>query len=137
MATLDPPTVSDAPNGRGQFEVPIGKRAMKFVDAAVCYTAGVAFNTVQYFNKYNPTSSFTPKWSEKPLQKSWQKTKPPLGWPRQTDSLCPKCVREARSAIINGERDWTTLLHEKVGEVKADIIERDGLPGQREKAQLD
>ena len=126
MATLDQPTVSNAPNGREQFKVPIGKRAMKFVDAAVCYGAGVAFNTVQHFNKYNPTPAFTPKWSEKPLQKSWQKTKPPLGWPRQTDSLCPKCVREARSAIINGEQDWTTLLHEKVGEVKADIIERDG-----------
>ena len=73
-----------------------------------------------------PKPAFTPKWSEKPLQKSWQKTKPTLGWPRQTDSLCPKCVQEAREAIVSGRKDWTTLLHEKVGEVKADIVERDG-----------
>src|SRR2546430_13513283 len=47
------------------------------------------------FNKYNPNPSFTPKWSDKPLLKSWEKTKPTLGWPRQTDSLCPDC-EEAR-----------------------------------------
>ena len=58
--------------------------------------------------------------------KSWQKTKPTLGWPRQTDSLCPECVKEAREAIIGGQQEWTKLLHEKVGEVKAEIIERDG-----------
>ena len=34
-----------------------------------------------------------------PLQKSWQKVKPPLGWPRETDSLCPVCVREARQDL--------------------------------------
>ncbi|MBL8210222.1 MAG: radical SAM protein, partial [Bryobacterales bacterium] len=70
--------------------------------------------------------SFTPKWSEKPLLKSWEKTKPPLGWPRETDSLCPKCVPEARQAILDGKKDWKDLLHEKVGEIKAQIIERDG-----------
>ncbi len=104
----------------------VGTRAMKFVDAAVCYSAGKTLDTIQYVAKYDVKASFTPKWAEKPLQKSWQKTKPALGWPRQTDSLCPKCVLEAREAIINGTQDWTTLLHEKVGEVKADIIERDG-----------
>ncbi|HSU89432.1 MAG TPA: radical SAM protein, partial [Terriglobia bacterium] len=99
---------------------------MKYVDAAVCYSAGAAFDTIQYFNRFRPNPSFTPKWTEKPLLKSWQKTKPVLGWPRQTDSLCPECVKEAREAIIGGTADWTKLLHEKVGEVKATIIERNG-----------
>ncbi len=37
------------------------------------------------------------------------------------------CVREeARELIINGKKDWTDLVHEKVGEIKAQIIERDG-----------
>ena len=40
---------------------------MKYVDAAVCYGAGVAFDTVQYFNRFNPNPVFTPKWTEKPL----------------------------------------------------------------------
>src|SRR5437773_6220889 len=99
---------------------------MKYVDAAVCYGAGAAFDTIQYLNRFRPNPSFTPKWTEKPLLKSWQKTKPVLGWPRQTDSLCPQCVKEARETIISGAADWTRLLHQKVGEVKASIIERDG-----------
>jgi len=103
-----------------------GQRLLKYVDQAVCSTASVVFNTVQYFNQYRPGPSFMPKWSDKPLLKSWQKTKPPLGWPRQTDSLCPECVKEARAKIINGDENWQSLLTEKTGEVKADIIERDG-----------
>jgi 7,8-dihydro-6-hydroxymethylpterin dimethyltransferase len=111
---------------RTQFKTTLGKRMMKYVDAAVCSAAGVAFDTIQYFNRFNPNPTFTPKWTEKPLLKSWQKTKPVLGWPRETDSLCPECVKEAREAITSGSADWTKLLHEKVGEVKANIIERNG-----------
>ncbi len=99
---------------------------MKYVDQAVSSTASVVFNTVQFFNKYRPSPTFIPKWSDKPLLKSWQKTKPPLGWPRQTDSLCPECVKEARAKIINGDENWQSLLTEKTGEIKANIIERDG-----------
>src|SRR5260370_1247899 len=45
---------------------------------------------------------------------------------RQTDSLCPDCVKEAREAIIHGTKDWRDLMNEKVGEIKAQIIEREG-----------
>ena len=103
-----------------------GAWAWKVVDATACKAAGIAFDTIQFFNKYNPTPSFTPKWSDKPLLKSWEKTKPTLGWPRTTDSLCPGCVKEAREEILNGKKDWRDLLEEKVGEIKAQIIERDG-----------
>jgi uncharacterized radical SAM superfamily Fe-S cluster-containing enzyme len=98
----------------------------KAIDYALCKTAGLAFNTIQYFNKLNPNPAFTPEWSDKPLQKSWEKSKPTLGFPRQTDSLCPGCVKEAREAIFEGRKDWHDLMHEKVGEIKAQIIERDG-----------
>jgi 7,8-dihydro-6-hydroxymethylpterin dimethyltransferase len=104
----------------------LGKRVLKYVDSAVCKTAGIAFNSVQFFNKYNPNPSFTPKWSDKPLLKSWEKSKPTLGWPRTTDSLCPECVKEARKKILEGEEDWRTLITKHVGEIKANIIERDG-----------
>ncbi len=104
-----------------------GKRAWKYVDAAVCCVAGAAFHTIQFFNQqFKPSPSFTPKWSDKPLLKSWEKSMPPLGWPRETDSLCPDCVKEARAEIMSGEKDVNTLLNEKVGEIKARIIERDG-----------
>src|SRR3990172_5679486 len=104
----------------------IGTRVLKYVDQAVCSTASLAFGVIQFFNKYNPNPSFTPRWSEKPLLKYWQKSKPKLGWPRTTDSLCPGCVKEARDRILNGDQDYRTLVNEKVGEIKAEIIERDG-----------
>ena len=103
-----------------------GQRLMKYVDSALSVAAGAAFDSIQFFNKYKPNPSFTPRWSDKPLLKSWAKTKPPLGFPRQTDSLCPECVKEARASIISGSKDWKDLLTEKVGEIKASIIERDG-----------
>src|ERR1700726_590136 len=104
----------------------VGTQVMRAVDATVCGAAAVTFNAIQYFNKRNPTPSFPQKWSDKPLLKSWEKTKPTLGWPRQTDSLCPDCVKEAREAIIAGKKDWRDLMNEKVGEIKAQIVERDG-----------
>src|SRR3989475_4676611 len=103
-----------------------GMKVLKIFDALLCKTARVAFDTIQFFNKYHPNPSFTPKWSDKPLLKSWEKTKPTLGWPRQTDSLCPGCVKEAREEILSGKKDWRDLIQEKVGEIKAQIIERNG-----------
>ncbi len=104
----------------------VSAQIFRTIDWAVCKAAGITFDTIQFFNKRNPNPSFTPKWSDKPLLKSWEKTKPTLGWPRQTDSLCPDCVKEAREAIIHGQKDWRDLMNEKVGEIKAQIIERDG-----------
>ncbi|MBI3484411.1 MAG: radical SAM protein [Acidobacteria bacterium] len=102
-------------------------RALKFVDFAVTKLAGLTFNTVQFFNgRIKPSPSFTPKWSDKPILKSWEKTKPTLGFPRTTDSLCPKCVSEARASIFDGSKELKDLVGEKVGEIKAQIIERDG-----------
>lgn len=101
-------------------------KPIKYAEKVLSYAANAAWVVFDKVNAINPNPGFTPKWSEKPLQKSWEKTKPPLGWPRETDSLCPKCVPEARKAIIDGKKDWKDLLHEKVGEIKAQIIERDG-----------
>jgi uncharacterized radical SAM superfamily Fe-S cluster-containing enzyme len=77
-------------------------------------------------NRINPNASFTPKWSDKPLLKSYQKVKPPLGWPRETDSLCPKCIPEVRREILDGKKPLSVLMTERPGEIKAKIIERDG-----------
>jgi uncharacterized radical SAM superfamily Fe-S cluster-containing enzyme len=99
---------------------------LKQIDNAICRTAGMAFDTIQFFNKFRPNPSFTPKWSDKPLLKSWEKSKPTLGFPRTTDSLCPTCVMETREKIINGEKDYRSLITDSVGEIKAQIIERNG-----------
>ena len=101
-------------------------RPVKYAEKALTYVAKGAWLVFDRANRVRPNASFTPRWSDKPLQKSWQKTKPTLGWPRTTDSLCPRCVPEARQAILDGKADHTLLLKEKVGEIKAQIIERDG-----------
>jgi uncharacterized radical SAM superfamily Fe-S cluster-containing enzyme len=101
-------------------------KPVKYVEKAVTYAARGAWAVFDRFNSISPNPSFTPKWSDKPLLKSYQKSKPPLGWPRSTDSLCPKCVPEIRQQIIDGKLPVEVLLNEKVGEIKATIIERDG-----------
>ena len=69
----------------------VSNKLWKSFDWALCKTAGMTFDTIQFFNKYNPNPSFTPKWSDKPLLKSWEKSKPTLGWPRRR-------IRFARTA---------------------------------------
>jgi uncharacterized radical SAM superfamily Fe-S cluster-containing enzyme len=101
-------------------------RPIKYVEKGLSIAANGAWVVFNGLNKINQRPSFIPKWSDKPLLKSYEKTKPPLGWPRETDSLCPTCTREARQAILDGKKDVNDLLHEKVGEIKATILERDG-----------
>jgi uncharacterized radical SAM superfamily Fe-S cluster-containing enzyme len=101
-------------------------RLIKRAEKGLTLAAGGLHDVIQSVNKYKPNPSFTPKWSDKPLLKSWQKSKPTLGWPRTTDSLCPNCVIEARESILSGKQDVSILINEKVGEIKAQIIERDG-----------
>jgi len=101
-------------------------KAIKYVEKALTIAANGGWHVFDKLNSINPNPSFTPKWSDKPLLKSYQKQKPPLGWPRTTDSLCPRCVPEIRQQIIDGKLPHEVLLNEKVGEIKAQIIERDG-----------
>jgi len=101
-------------------------KPIKYFEKALTVAANGAWQVFERFNRINPNPSFTPKWSEKPLLKSYQKSKPPLGWPRTTDSLCPNCVIDARNKVLNGETPVDVLKTEKVGEIKAQIIERDG-----------
>ncbi len=102
------------------------QKPIKYAEKALTVAAGAAWTVFDKLNQINQPASFTPKWSEKPLLKSYQKQKPPLGWPRETDSLCPKCVPEIRQQIVDGKLPHEILLNEKVGEIKATIIERDG-----------
>ena len=101
-------------------------KAIKYVEKALTVAANGAWQVFDRLNSIKPNPSFTPKWSDKPLLKSYEKQKPPLGWPRTTDSLCPKCVPEIRQQIVDGKLPHEILLNEKAGEIKAQIIERDG-----------
>src|SRR5438309_10156439 len=101
-------------------------KPVKYAEKVLTYGAKGAWAVFEKINSIKQNPGFTPKWSEKPLLKSYEKTKPPLGWPRSTDSLCPKCVPEIRQQIVDGKLPHEILLNEKVGEIKATIVERDG-----------
>ena len=51
-----------------------------------------------------------PRWAPGAIPKSYERTRPPLGYPRETDSLCPRCVVETRKAILSGERALSELV---------------------------
>jgi len=102
-------------------------KPIKYLEKAMSIAANGAWQVFCWSNNLFPENpSFTPRWSDKPLLKSREKSKPPLGWPRQTDSLCPRCVPEIRQQIVDGKQDYRVLLNETPGEIKAQIIERDG-----------
>ena len=92
-------------------------KAVKYVEKAAVYAARGAWVVYERLNRISPNPSFIPKWSDKPLLKSYEKEKPPLGWPRTTDSLCPKCIPEIRKQILDGKLPHEVLLNEKVGEI--------------------
>ena len=98
----------------------------KPVELALTYGARAAWPAFQAVNRRFEGPAFQPKWAPGPLKKRRERSFPQFGWPRTTDSLCPTCTREARQAIIDGKQDVSVLLTEKVGEIKATIIERDG-----------
>lgn len=97
----------------------------KYFEKIAVGAAKGAWVVFDRLNRIRPNPSPIPKWSDKPLLKSYEKSKPPLGWPRTTDSLCPKCVPEIRQQILDGLLPHEVLLNEKVGEIKATILERD------------
>jgi len=97
------------------------------VDVVMKALAGIGWECFQAVNtRMGESPSPSPGWAPGPLLKSHQRSKPPLGWPRQTDSLCPRCVIDTRNAILRGERDLAELVDGHVGEIKAEILEVDG-----------
>lgn len=52
-----------------------------------------------------------------------ERTFPELGFPRETDSLCPKCVKEVRTDVLSGKTDLRTLVDGRPGEIRARIVE--------------
>jgi len=101
-------------------------KPIKHVEKVIAVAANAAWHVYDKINSIHPNPGFIPKWSDKPLLKSWEKQKPKLGWPRETDSLCPKCIPEIRQQILDGKVPVEILRNEKVGEIKANIIEKDG-----------
>jgi tetraether lipid synthase len=98
----------------------------KTLEALITQAANVAWTVSTAVIRRTPTASFRPRWASAAMPKSWEKSRPVLGWPRTTDSLCPVCVKEARAQILRGADDVEIMRSSKVGEIKATILERNG-----------
>jgi len=100
-----------------------GVRGSKIVSTL----SDVAWKAFQSVNKRLPEGeAIRPKWAPGPLLKSYERSAPPLGFPRETDSLCPRCVKEVRTAVIDGTTSLESLMNEHPGEIKAQIVEENG-----------
>ena len=98
----------------------------KFFYSAVRVAAEGMWTVGRAIDRRYAEGSFQPKWAPAPLIKARERSKPTLGFPRETDSLCPGCVKEVREQILSGEADWSVLVNGKAGEIKARIVEKDG-----------
>jgi 7,8-dihydro-6-hydroxymethylpterin dimethyltransferase len=88
--------------------------------------ADLLWRAARAMDRLFPQRSFQPKWAPAPLLKQRERSFPKLGLPRETDSLCPGCVKEVRSKILSGEVDWKVLVDGNPGEIKAGIVEEEG-----------
>ncbi len=100
---------------------------LRTIEKAIAGTAQAAWPWMQRWNdlKGEP-EPFKPRWSDKPIPRGKDRTSPQLGWPRETDSLCPECVKDVRRQILAGERSLSTLIDENPGEIRALIREKNG-----------
>jgi len=88
-------------------------------------TASFFWHATAAVSRRLPDTAFQPAWAPAPLLKAKERTFPQLGFPRETDSLCPECVVEVRNSILKGDADWRMLVNDRPGEIKARIVERD------------
>ena len=104
-----------------------GKGSGKTGSKAVSKLADIGWKAFQAVNTALPEGkSIQPAWAAEPLLKSYERTAPPLGFPRETDSLCPACVKSVRNGVISGDIPLDILMHSHPGEIKAQIVEENG-----------
>jgi 7,8-dihydro-6-hydroxymethylpterin dimethyltransferase len=104
-----------------------GKGNGKTGSKAVSKMADLGWKAFQAVNKVIPEGeSIQPSWAAEPLLKSYERTAPPLGFPRETDSLCPSCVKQVRNGVISGDIPLNILMDSHPGEIKAQIVEENG-----------
>jgi 7,8-dihydro-6-hydroxymethylpterin dimethyltransferase len=95
---------------------------------ALSTTARRLWPLIQQLNRAIERPSPQPAWAPGPLPKRRERSFPELGFPRETDSLCPRCVKEVRTEVLSGKTDLRTLIDGRPGEIRARIVEetRDG-----------
>jgi 7,8-dihydro-6-hydroxymethylpterin dimethyltransferase len=95
--------------------------------SVVARVANLAWKAVQAVNTRMPEGDLPqPIWAPGKIAKSRERSNPPLGFPRETDSLCPRCVPEIRQRIVQGQENVDVLLKNSPGHINAQLVEENG-----------
>ena len=81
----------------------------RVIESILVAGAKAAWPVFKSVNQYAAARPFQPQWSASPLPRTQERSKPPLDFPRTTDSLCPSCVQEVRQRILNGDQPIASL----------------------------
>lgn len=82
-------------------------KPVKYLDKGMSIASNLLWHGFRFVNDLIPENpSFTPKWSDKPLLKSYQKSKPPLGWPRRPIRCVPAAFRRSARTSWTANRTW-------------------------------
>jgi uncharacterized radical SAM superfamily Fe-S cluster-containing enzyme len=95
-------------------------------ERAVTGLASGAWYLLQAGNRLLPSNARQPRWASASDGRATGPSRPELGLPRRTTSLCPGCVREVRRHIAAGEMGLGLLRQAQPAEIPARILERDG-----------
>jgi len=105
----------------------IQERLLRAAERGMSRMARAAWPLIVRYNARFERPSPSPSWAPGPLPKRRERSFPQLGWPRETDSLGPGCVKEVRAQILSGEKALSTLTEGRPGDIRARIVEDGGL----------
>ena len=114
--------------GYGRYtvsSVPASSSSTRILTKALSGSAKKLWPYVQRFNRAIERPAAKPSWAPAPLLKRRERSFPQLGFPRETDSLCPRCVKEVRTDILSGKTDLRELIDGRPGEIRARIHEKE------------
>jgi 7,8-dihydro-6-hydroxymethylpterin dimethyltransferase len=95
-------------------------------DSVSSAAANIAWHASRVLRQFGRNRSKpTPTWAVGPLPTSRERTAPPLGLPRRTQSLCPQCNREAVNAVLAGAQTVDDFRNAP-GVIEAHILEESG-----------
>src|SRR5438128_9186622 len=94
--------------------------------AVISNLSAASWSLTQYVNSKLTVGTLPIRsWAPGRLLKSYERSMPPLGLPRKTTSLCPKCNQQRMSEVLRGERALSEFA-EDAGLIEAEILEEAG-----------
>ncbi|HTN83959.1 MAG TPA: hypothetical protein VL242_09745, partial [Sorangium sp.] len=91
---------------------------VRTLEKAITVSANKAWPVLQQLSRLGgEPKPFHPRWSDKPIPRGGQRSKPPLGWPRETDSLC-RISTYGSKVLYRGHRHGERLRQRTIAEIQ-------------------